>query len=206
MTKSTNTAKGEKKTGIVVGETGDVYFPRRYGGIDMHVSGPGALLAVLTADGGTRPADHLDIARLKRAGGAVAVEAIVPGGRNGERPIRRVDVVGNRPAPDTLAVMELMTPVPSVRTADGSERHGPPSPQEYADHIASTLVFEAVTNPFLTTRAAYAYYFEALHDLNRRHVTGRIGPMSRADFQRLMIIARCLLETEAEPPADATIH
>lgn len=206
MSKGRNVAKGGTKSGIKVGETGSVYFSRRYGRVDMHVSEPGGLLAVATEDGGTRPADPVDIDRLKKSGHAVAIGGIVPDAKAGDGPIRRVDVIDTRSAPKPLHASEMMTSSPSIGSAGDGERHGPPTLQERADHIATTFAFDTVVHESLSARCAYGYYLAALRDMNRRHRTARIEPMSTADFDRLVAVAGFIMEAGLEPPTGATIH
>lgn len=206
MTKSRNSKTGDTKLGLRIGDTGNVYFSRCYGGVDMLVSGPGGLLALATEGGGTRLPDRVDIDRLRSSGAAMMVEQVVPRGGITEGPIRRVDVITMRHAPSTPDYTEHMTPVPSILSPDGRERHGPPSPQEYADHIASTLAFEAATNASLSASSAYEYYREALAELNEQHRTGRVGRMPASQFDRLVAVADFLMESGDEPPVGATIH
>lgn len=205
MSKGRNAGKGETKVGIKVGQTGDVYYSRRYGGIDMHVGGNGALLAVATDDG-PRPAGRIDIDHLKRSGDAVAFEGVVPDGGTGDGPIRRVDVITMQPSPNAVDVSEMTTSMPPIESAGHGGRYGPDSPEEQADHIASTFAFEAVVHDFLSVRCAYEYYREAIKDLNRHHRAARIEPLSAEDFDRLYAVARFIMEGKDGRPVGSTMH
>lgn len=206
MSKGRNADKGEKKLGIKVGQTGDVYYSRCYGGIDMHVSSHGGLLAVATEEGGPRPAGRIDIDHLKRSGDAVAFEGVVPDGGTGDGPIRCVDVITMQPSPKAVDVSEMTTSMPPIKSAGEGERYGPASPQEQADQIASTFALEAVVHDFLSVRCAYEYYREAIKDLNRHHRAARIEPLSAGHFDRLVAVARFIMEVESDPPVGATMH
>jgi hypothetical protein len=206
MSKGRNAGNGETKVGIKVGQTGDVYYSRRYGGIDMHVSSLGGLLAVATEEGGPRPADRIDIDHLKRSGDAVAFEGIVPDGGAGEGPIRCVDIIAMQPSQKAINVSETTTLMPPIEPEEAGERHGPPSPQEQADQIASTFALEAVVHDFLSVRCAYEYYREAIKDLNRHHRAARIEPLSAEDFDRLVAVARFIVEVEHGPNVGSTMH
>jgi len=205
MSKGRNADRGETKLGIKVCQTGDVYYSRCYGGIDMHVGGQGGLLAIATDDG-PRPAKRVDIDHLKMSGDAVVFEGIVADGGAGEGPIRRVDVIAMKPSPKSVDTSETTTLMPPIEPEEAGERHGPPSPQEQADQIASTFALEAVVHDFLSVRCAYEYYREAIKDLNRHHRAARIEPLSAGDFDRLVAVARFIMEVESDPPVGTTMH
>lgn len=197
---------GKKILGLKVAESGCLYYHRRVGGVDMHVSGAGGLLAIAPKGGEACLPNAVDIRDLRNRGVVASVSMVVSDEDTVEAPIRFVDVIPTRPAPKILDVVEMMTPVPLIMSDDGSERHGPPSPQEQADHIASTLAFEAVTNHNLSARGAYEYYRAALRHHNKQHRTGEIERMTPSDFDRLIALARFLIEDAAEPPCGATVH
>lgn len=196
---------GKKILGLKVADSGCLYYHRRVGGIDMHVSSAGGLLAI-APNGETCLPGAVDIRDLRNRGVVASVSMVVSDHDTVEAPIRFVDVIPTKPAPKPLDVVEMMTPLPLIMSDDGSERHGPPSPQEQADHIASTLAFEAVTNRGLSARCAYEYYREALEHHNEQHRTGEIERMTPSDFDRLIAVARFLVEDAAEPPFGATVH
>lgn len=197
---------GKKIVGLKVADSGCLYYHRRVGGIDMHVSSAGGLLAIAPNGGETCLPGAIDIRDLRARGIVASVSMVVSDAGVVEAPIRFVDVIPTKPVRKPHDVIEMMTPVPMILSPDGRERHGPPSPQEYADHVASTLAFEAATNASLSALSAYGYYREVLDHLNRHHRTGEVPRMAPSAFDRLVAVAEFLMDDEAEPAAGATIH
>lgn len=183
---------------VVVG--GRTFHPRHVGGVDMLVDPDGALLALSLGGGERRLPDGADLLRLSSHGVIRVLPAVDPAVDAAQGPLRSVRVIPMARKPMGLRVAQ------PARVATGAERHGPASPVEMADHVASTMVVQPILHRSVSARAAHLLYLEAMAELNDRLGRHAVEPLCARYFQRRIAVARFLAENPLGAGVGATIH